>query len=90
MRVWLVSFVILFAIARLFQWIQQLSVPLPVFILGGVILAIASNYDKRSGWPFYRDGSVLEATKIEMPSAIDSTKTPESQPVSTIWRPEDE
>lgn len=44
MKVWLASFLILFALAEFFQWLKQFSLPLPVFILGGAFLAIASNY----------------------------------------------
>jgi len=49
MRVWLACFFVLFAIAKLFDWVQQLSLPLPIYILGGAFLAIASNYDKIVG-----------------------------------------
>lgn len=73
MRVWLASFLLLFALAQLYQWAKHLTLPLPVFILGGLFLAIASNYDKRSGWPFRGKVSGLEASKSPiltvMPSA---------------------
>ena len=52
MRVWLACFLVLFGLSELFQWMKQLSLPLPVFILGGAFLAIASNYDRRAGFPF--------------------------------------
>ncbi len=52
MRIWLACFIVLFGLAELFQWMKQLSLPLPVFILGGAFLAIASNYEKRAGFPF--------------------------------------
>ncbi|XWK90198.1 MAG: hypothetical protein U7127_09150 [Phormidium sp.] len=52
MRVWFASFLLLFALAQIFKWMKHLSLPLPAFILAGLLLAIASNYDKRSGWPF--------------------------------------
>ena len=89
MRVWLASFLLLFALAQLFQWMKSLSLPLPVFIVGGVLLAIASNYDKRSGWPFRQDTSQLKASSLETPMVIEHTEKPQSQPVETIWRPED-
>lgn len=89
MRVWLASVILLFTLAQLFQWMKQLSVPLPVFILGGACLAIASNYDKRSGWPFHREISQFKGSKIEAPTASDPTEIPETKPVTTIWRPED-
>lgn len=49
MQIWIASFVVLFALAELFQWLKHFSLPLPVFILGGVFLAIASNYEKITG-----------------------------------------
>ena len=46
MRVWLASFLLLFAIAEVYQWAKHFTLPLPIFILGGTFLAIVSNYDK--------------------------------------------
>lgn len=48
MRIWLACFGLLFAIAELYEWAKQLSLPLPIYILGGAFLALASNYNKRS------------------------------------------
>lgn len=53
MRVWLTCFFLLFALAQLFDWIKHLSLPLPIYILGGTFLAIASNYNKR--WSIFFD-----------------------------------
>jgi hypothetical protein len=47
MRIWIACFFILFAIAELFDWMKQMSLPLPIYILGGLILAIGSNSNKR-------------------------------------------
>ena len=49
MRVWFICFVVLFALAQLFDWMQQFSLPLPIYILGGAFLAVASNYEKLFG-----------------------------------------
>ncbi|MCP6759679.1 MAG: hypothetical protein NHB32_13125 [Fischerella sp. CENA71] len=49
MKVWLVCFVVLFALAQLFDWVKGLQLPLPIYILGGAFLAVASNYDKLFG-----------------------------------------
>lgn len=49
MRVWLACIFLLFALAKLFDWVQELSLPLPIYILGGAFLAVASNYDKIVG-----------------------------------------
>lgn len=46
MRVWITSCLVVFGMMELYQWIKHLTLPLPIFILGGALLAIASNYDK--------------------------------------------
>lgn len=59
MRVWFVCFLLLFGAVELYQWVanlpwlhQNLTLPMPAFLLGGVVLAIASNYNKRAGLPW--------------------------------------
>jgi hypothetical protein len=49
MRVWLACFLVLFALAEFFDWLKAFSLPLPIYILGGAFLAVASNYDKIVG-----------------------------------------
>lgn len=46
MRIWLACFVALFALAELFDWVKDFSLPLPIYILGGAFLAVVSNYEK--------------------------------------------
>ncbi len=48
-RIWFICFVVLFGLSQLFDWVQQLSLPLPIYILGGAFLAVASNYEKLFG-----------------------------------------
>lgn len=50
MRVWITSVLVLFGMVELYQWMKDFTLPLPVFILGGALLAIASNYGKYAGW----------------------------------------
>lgn len=52
MQLWLTSFILLFGAAEFWQWMQQASLPMPIFVVGGVFLAIASNYGKFS-MPFH-------------------------------------
>jgi hypothetical protein len=49
MRVWLLCFFVLFAAAEFFKWLRAFSIPLPIYILAGAFLAVASNYDKIFG-----------------------------------------
>lgn len=53
MKIWATSFVVLFGLAELYQWLKHLSLPLPFFILSGALLAIVSNSDKVAGWPVH-------------------------------------
>ncbi len=50
MKVWLSCFFVLFAIAECYQWAQQVTIPLPFYIFGGAVLAVASNAGKRLGF----------------------------------------
>ena len=40
---------LLFVGVELFQWFRSIVLPLPVYVLGGAFLAIASNYDRGLG-----------------------------------------
>ncbi len=46
LKAWLVGVGILFVLAEFGIWLKQFILPLPIYILGGAFLAIASNYDK--------------------------------------------
>ncbi|MFN6516241.1 MAG: hypothetical protein RMY29_017310 [Nostoc sp. CreGUA01] len=79
MRVWLACFFVLFALAEFFDWLQKFNLPLPIYILGGAFLAVASNYDKILGSDL-TDGS-MEAS-LEHPQLDAITSSPE--PISFI------
>ena len=44
LRFWLVCFGILFVMAQFWQWLREVTIALPVCIIGGIALAIASNW----------------------------------------------
>lgn len=44
MKIWLFSFLVLFALAHFFLWLKNFFLPLPLYIFGGILIAIASNY----------------------------------------------
>jgi hypothetical protein len=94
MQVWLASFFVLFALSELFQWMKHLSLPLPVFILGGAFLAIASNYDRRASFPFnlLNDFSPTLDAPLDAPlSEAIEPSAKEQRPISfTIRKPERE
>ena len=45
-QAWLFGVGILFVLAELGIWLKQFILPLPIYILAGAFLAIASNYEK--------------------------------------------
>lgn len=47
MKVWLISFFLIFALAQFFFWIKNFLLPFPIYILAGAFLAIASNYEHK-------------------------------------------
>jgi hypothetical protein len=71
MKVWIASFLVLFAIAELYQWAKHFTLPLPVYILGGAFLAIASNYEGWASLPFPATEKQSEA--IAPPAAPQDT-----------------
>ena len=46
MKSWLFSVVVLFIVAKALLWIAGFILPLPIYVLAGAFLAIASNYDR--------------------------------------------
>ncbi|MEM8602253.1 MAG: hypothetical protein AAGF24_00265 [Cyanobacteria bacterium P01_H01_bin.121] len=46
-RFWIVCFLIVFGLAEGFDWLRELTIPMPIFILSGACLAFLSNYGKR-------------------------------------------
>lgn len=52
MRIWLISFLVLLAFTRGLDWLHHLSLPLPMLLLGGVLLSIVSNESTLVGLPW--------------------------------------
>lgn len=84
MKVWIFSFLLLFGAAELLHWLRQFSLPLPIFILGGAFLAIASNYDKLANLPFHPD---YEEPELPSSEAAPLQPPPSTQPVSSPTSP---
>ncbi len=91
MRVWLACFLVLFALAELFDWLKAFNLPLPIYILGGAFLAVASNYDKIVG-SYFSDGSMEASPEqpqlnspsqsldpISFPSPVEAVQESETQ-----------
>lgn len=86
----LLCFLLFFALSQLFQWAQEITLPLPFFILGGALLAIASNFDRRAGFPFNLINSpTAEAPPVEPPTISQSSTSKFPREISfTIRKPE--
>ncbi len=90
MRVWIACFFVLFALAQFFDWIKEVNLPLPIYILGGAFLAVASNYDKLVGayFPeFTQTSAQIITDKIitdqKQVTALEANSTPLSIESST-------
>lgn len=85
MRVWLSCFLVLFAIAEFFEWAGHFTLPLPIYILGGAFLAIASNYDKLTifSWqePTASSNSVVDSAN-NSPTLSNLTSQQPPKPIS--------
>lgn len=87
MRIWLTSFILLFGAAELYQWAREFTLPMPIFILGGAFLAIASNYDKLKNLPIHLDYEAPEPEPTPK-SVTPETATPITvKPKSTTTQP---
>lgn len=84
MAVWFACFFLLFALAELFDWAKDFTLPLPIYILGGAFLAVASNYNKLMGSYFNSTPNVIrdiiptqaveqssQAVEIEAPQPVE-------------------
>jgi len=64
MQVWIASVIIIFALAQFWGWLQSLEFSQPVLVLGGLLLAFVSNYDKRSSIPFWPAATPLSVDAV--------------------------
>jgi hypothetical protein len=74
MKVWITSVFVVLGMVELYQWMKDFTLPLPVFILGGAALAIASNYGKYAGWSFQQP-TQSDATSSQVPSGSELAQT---------------
>ena len=74
-KAWLFGVGILFVLAELGIWLKQFILPLPIYILGGAFLAIASNYEKGI-MALFRQSDVVNAAPITVEDLGVSTSNP--------------
>jgi hypothetical protein len=63
MKIWITCFILLFGMAEFFQWLKDLMLSLPVYIVAGVLLAIASNTEHLPSLPLQLLQTKLGKTK---------------------------
>lgn len=73
-KAWLFGVGILFVLAEFSIWLRQFMLPLPIYILAGALLAIASNYDSGLMTLFrQQDGVSSQRTIIQTATLVNST-----------------
>ena len=86
LKAWLFGVGILFVLAEFSIWLKQFILPLPIYLLAGAFLAIASNYERglialfRQGEMENTDALTQTATLIEQVKVLDGqqlTRLPE-------------
>lgn len=80
MQLWIATVIILFALSQFWEWLNKTEFSLPVLALGGLCLAIASNYDKRSSFPFWPTASSTNQS-VSQPTIV-TVSTPTIKPNS--------
>lgn len=80
MKVWLFTFFILFGAVELYQWLKGFMLPLPIYLLGGAFLAIASNSEKGKGISvFFRQPSPLDETVLQTATLVEPLDLPKQE-----------
>ncbi|ACK73548.1 hypothetical protein PCC7424_5199 [Gloeothece citriformis PCC 7424] len=80
MRVWLATCIVLFVLVQFYQWVKGFFLPLPIYVLAGAFLAIASNYDKGIGFILKQSSQTItplsqSATLVEDIQSLEGEQT---------------
>jgi hypothetical protein len=75
MRVWLISVAIFFVLAEIYLWLKDFILPLPIYMLGGAFLAIASNYEKGIISLFQQESEKIRDTVSQTATLIEIIDT---------------
>ncbi|MFM2431282.1 MAG: hypothetical protein RLZZ511_2495 [Cyanobacteriota bacterium] len=73
LRFAIACFLVLFGLAQFWNWLQQFSLEEPVMAVGGLLLACASNFNRRAAFPFDRLNTWLASRS---PDHAESSATP--------------
>ncbi len=79
---WIAIFFIFLAVAELYQSIEDINLPLPVYLILGTILAVASNYQQQF--------SVANRQITQQPtSTAEPVLSPTQTPLLAATKPQD-
>ncbi|MEM8673091.1 MAG: hypothetical protein AAGF83_04375 [Cyanobacteria bacterium P01_G01_bin.67] len=79
LKAWLFGVGILFVLAEFSIWLKQFMLPLPIYILGGALLAIASNYESGLIALFRQQDSLNPEVLTQTATLVEQTKALESK-----------
>lgn len=74
MQFWIVCLVLFFGGAEIWQWVRGLSLPLPLLVVAGGLLAIASNAQK-TGWLSSAGSASLPLSTLGKATLIRATQS---------------
>jgi hypothetical protein len=73
-QVWIAIFFILLAVAQLYQSLKDIDLPLPIYLILGVVLAIASNSQQQ--FSFSQARTITQPTIEGSNSVLSLVQTP--------------
>ena len=79
-KAWLIGVGILFVLAEFGIWLKQFILPLPIYILGGALLAIASNYEQSIVKLFRQQEEITPDIVAQTATLIQENQMLETQP----------
>ena len=89
-QAWLISVGILFVLAEFSIWLKQFILPLPIYVLGGAFLAIASNYEKGIMAMFRQPEDLTNDVLSQTATLIDRVKVLDGETVQPSLTEEQE
>ncbi|MEM8719911.1 MAG: hypothetical protein AAGE84_11465 [Cyanobacteria bacterium P01_G01_bin.39] len=78
LKAWLFGVGILFVLAEFSIWLKQFMLPFPIYILGGALLAIASNYESGLVGLFRQQDPVTAEMTTQTATLVDQTEVLET------------
>ena len=87
LKAWLFGVGILFVLAEFSIWLKQFILPLPLYILGGAFLAIASNYE-RGIIALFRQEDLGSDALTQTATSIEQVKSIEGKEAASLPKAE--